>query len=170
MLVIGLGVVAAVIAGAAAKVALSFLLGSAALHVEIHAVAAYLAVLGNVYGIVVAFMLFVVWQQFTEVQTGLEREAAALEDLCRVVTFFSDREPATRVRLAARHYIRSTAHDEAARLAEGQPSAAAQQSFAALAQAVRGVEVTGAKDAVVYEELLRALSRVMQARDARLSI
>jgi len=165
-----LGVLAAVVAGAVAKAALSAVLSPAALHVEIHAVAAYLAVLGNVYGIIVAFMLFVVWQQFTEVQTGLEREAAALEDLCRVATFFSEHEPATRVRLAARRYIRDTTGDEPGRLAEGRPSAAAQQSFAALEQAVRGVDVTGSKDAVVYEELLRASSRVMAARDARLSI
>ena len=152
------------------KLALSSVLAPESLHVEVHAVGAYLAVIGALYGIVVAFLMFVVWEQFNRVQTGIGKEAAALDDLCRVAAFLSARESAGRIRQAAVRYAKGTASDEPAHLARGEESAVARERFTALGQAVRGAEVTTGKDDVVYGELLRALARVTEARDDRLII
>jgi len=163
-------VIVAMAAAVGLKLALAALMPLEALHVEVHAVGAYLAVIGALYGIIVAFLMFVVWEQFNRVQTGIAKEAAALEDLCRVAAFLSARDSGSRIRLAVRRYIKSTTGDEVARLARGEESAVAREQFAALAQAVRGAEVTTGKDDVVFDELLRAFARVMEARDDRLTI
>jgi hypothetical protein len=44
------------------------------------------------------------------------------------------------------------------------------EDFGALCEAVRGAEVTGEKDGLVYAELLRTLSRTIDARDERLGM
>jgi hypothetical protein len=54
---------------------------------------------------------------------------SALEDLCRIAAFLSDRDSAVRVRSAARHYMKVTVADEPGRLAAGVPSAAAYDAF-----------------------------------------
>lgn len=59
------------VAAGALKLLLASMLPPEVLRVEVHGVAAYLAVLGGVYGIIVAFLLFVVWDQFNRVQMGL---------------------------------------------------------------------------------------------------
>ncbi len=110
------------------------------------------------------------WEQFNRVQTGLGKEAAALEDLCRVATFLSSHEAASRIRQAVARYVKSTTSDEPQRLARGEESAVARERFAAIAQAVRGADVTTGKDDVVYGELLRALALVTETRDDRLTI
>jgi hypothetical protein len=140
------------------------------LAVDIHGVAAYLTVIGSLYGIIVAFLMFVVWEQFNHVQIGLDKEASALEDLCRVAEFLSERDSANRIRFTLRHYVQDTVSDEPQRLAMTEPSVVAQERFAALAQAVRSVAITTEKDAVVFDELLRAPARVIGAREERLTV
>ena len=163
-------VAAAMAVAGALRLFLSSVLPLETLHVEVHGVAAYLTVVGGLYGIIVAFLLFVVWEQFNHVQMGLEKEASALEDLCRVAGSLAERDSGNRIRLALRRYVKVTESDEPQRLAARQASAIACESFAALKQAVRGAEVPTQKDRVVYDELLRALARVMEARDERLTV
>ncbi len=163
-------VIVAMAAAVGLRLALASVTPLEALHVEVHAVGAYLAVIGALYGIIVAFLMFVVWEQFNRVQTGLGKEAAALEDLCRVATILSARDAGSRIRLAVRRYIKSTTGDEATRLARGEESAVAREQFAALSQAVRGADVTTGKDDVVFAELLRGLARVTEVRDDRLTV
>ncbi len=137
---------------------------------EIHGVASYLEVLGALYSIVVAFIIFVVWEQYNRVQIGIAQEAAALEDLCRTASFLSDRSGTMQVRHSVKRYLESSASDEHRGLADGKESAHAQERFAAVCQQVRGAPVASEKDAILYEELLRNLTRASDVRDERLSV
>jgi len=141
-----------------------------AVYSDVHGVAAYLGVLGGLYSIVVAFLIYVVWEQFNRVQIGLGQEASALEDLCRVATFLTERNDVRSVQAAVRQYMEATAGDEAPRLAVGITSALAEERFDAMCQVVRSIDVDGPKDQVISGELLRALTRVNDARDGRLSV
>jgi hypothetical protein len=152
------------------RISINTLFPAETLQAEIHGIGAYVGVLGALYSIIVAFMIYVVWDQFNRVQTGVAQEASALEDLCRAAGFLSDRHTVSIVRATTRRYIESTSGDETRRLAQGQFSTLAEEQFDALCQVVRGVEVKTEKDEAVYSELLRALSRVSDARDERLSV
>lgn len=151
----------------------SFLLsfGSAmAPHSDVHGIGTYLEVLGGLYSIVVAFVIYVVWDQFSRVQIGLAQEASAIEDLYRVATFLSDDKAVWPIRAAARQYLDSTAGDEPRNLAKGQTSRLAEEQFDAMCRTVRGVEIKTNKDEAVFAELLHAMARVSDARDARLGV
>lgn len=143
---------------------------TATLHEDVHGVGYALGVVGALYSIIVAFVIYVVWDQFNRVQAGVSHEASALEDLCRVAGLLSDRDATSRIRAAVRQYIKGTSGDEPQRLAQGQVSAIAEEQFSGLCHAVRGADVKTEKDGVIYRELLNALMRVMEARDARLSV
>ncbi len=163
-------VVGAMVAAVALKVGFSAVVPPGALHVDVHGVAAYLGVLGGLYGIIMAFLMFVVWEQFNRVQMGLAREASGLENLCGVAACLSEPGSIKRIRLQAKQYVKSTAGDEPQRLARRETSAIAQEHFGALCQAVGGAEVKTERDRAVFDELLRALSRVIEARDERLGV
>jgi hypothetical protein len=139
-------------------------------YADVHGVAAYLGVIGGLYSIVVAFLIYVVWEQFNRVQVGMGTEASALEDLIRIAAFLSERNNVLSVQGAVRQYMEATAGDEAPRLAMGNTSELAEERFDSMCQAVRGIEVNDPKDQVIYGELLRALTRVNDARDDRLSV
>lgn len=163
-------VVASMVAAVALKVSFSAVLPPEALHVDVHGVAAYVGVVGGLYGIIMAFLMFVVWDQFNRVQMGLAKEASALENLCGVTGCLSEPGSVKRIRLQAKQYIKSTAGDEPQRLAVREHSVIAQEHFGALCQAVGGAEVKTERDRLVFDELLRALSRAFEARDERLGV
>ncbi len=159
----------AMLLAVAARAAIAPFISMEELHADIHGAASFLEVLGGIYSIVIAFVIYVVWDQFNRVQTGVAQEAAAIEDLCRVGGSISSRGAVTTVRGAARLYLESTAGDEPRRLAANEPSALADEHFGALCNAVRSADVVTEKDAVVFEEMLRCLARVSDRRDERLS-
>ena len=163
-------VVGSMAAAVALKVGFSAVAPPEALHLDVHGVAAYLDVLGGLYGIIMAFLMFVVWEQFNRVQMGLAKEASALENFCGVAGCFSEPGSIKRIRLQVKQYIKSTAGDEPQRLAKRENSGIAQEHFGALCQAVGGAEVKTERDRTVFDELLRALSRVTEARDERLGV
>jgi hypothetical protein len=157
-------------AAAALKGASLLFLSPATLYHDVHGVGSYVEVLGGLYSIVVAFLIYVVWDQFNRVQMGISQEASALEDLNRVSAFLSDRGAAASIRGAIRRYMESTGGDEPRRLAQGQLSSLAEEHFQALSHAVRAVEIKTTKDGPVYGEMLRGLTRVSDARDERLGV
>lgn len=163
-------VISAMLVAALLKGVIHVVFSSATLHEEVHGIGYALGVMGALYSIIVAFVIYMVWDQFNRVQAGVAHEASALEDLCRVAEFLSDRDATGRIRVAVRQYIKSTSGDEPHRLAQGQVSAIAEEHFSGLCHGVRGANVKTEKDGVVYRELLNALMRVREARDARLSV
>ena len=159
-----------VVVAVIANLVLRALFSVEALHVDVHGVGAYVGVIGGLYSIVMAFLIYVVWDQYNRVQMGVGQEAAALEDLSRISTFLSERGNTRRIRSAVRQYMESTAGDEPRRLAAGEMSALAEEHFDTLCQAVRSAEVVTPKDQAIYEELPGALTRTSDARDARLAV
>src|SRR2546428_12166091 len=65
--------IVAMAAAVGLRLALASVMPLEALHVEVHAVGAYLAVIGALYGIIVAFLMFVVWEQFNASRRGSAR-------------------------------------------------------------------------------------------------
>jgi hypothetical protein len=156
--------------GACAKLLLSAIVPAAVLHEDVHGMGFALEVIGALYGIIVAFTIFVVWDQFNKVQTGVFDEASALEDLCRVGRFLSDDQSDDALRAAVAAYIAAATLDEKERLASGATCETADRCFAAVCDAVRGVRIRTENDTLVCGEMLRALERVSDARDARLAV
>src|SRR5689334_13259314 len=51
----------------------------------------YLQTLGTIYAVLLAFVVFVVWQQHNEARDAVEREANELADLHRIVQVFASK-------------------------------------------------------------------------------
>lgn len=162
--------VSAFVIGAGVKYAIYHSIPAETLTRDIHGVAAYLAVLGAIYSIIMAFVLFVVWEQFNDVQKGIAHEAAALEDICRIGGFFSDRNIFTRIREEVRQYLNVTTTEERRCLSNSRLCATAEERFAAICKSVRDIELQTDKDRLFYDQLLNALERSSDARDERLSV
>src|SRR6185312_9885527 len=68
------------------------------------AVGNYLQTVGGIYAVLLAFIVYVVWGQFNDARTYIEREATALVDLHRTA---SGLPKTTRIEIqqALRHYV-----------------------------------------------------------------
>ncbi len=160
---------AMVLAGGA-KAFVDFYISPEILHAEIHGVAAYLDVLGALYGIVLAFIIFVVWDQFNKVQIGVNQEASGWEDFSCSIVLLTDREAVHSIKNALNQYLSDTVSDEPTKLEKLEPSTVSNESFHKLVQTVRGMKLNNPKDLALYKEILRSLERITGIRDSRLSI
>src|SRR5258708_25607588 len=138
---VGVRVIAAMLAAIVLKTVVNLGFSPAVLKEEIHGIASYVELIGGIYSIVIAFLIYVVWEQFNRVQVGLSREAAAMEDLCRVAGVMSVRGAVSEIRSTARQYIDAAVGDEHRHLAKGELSRLVEDKFAALCSSIRGAEV-----------------------------
>lgn len=67
----------------------------------------FLQTFGGMYGVIIAFIIYVVWQQHNETQVTVEREAVALGELFRLLSWFPSWPERDQVRESLVRYARS---------------------------------------------------------------
>ena len=81
----------------------------------------FFLMIGTLYAVLIAFAIFVVWTQFQDAGTNLEREVNAVGDLSRMSAGLPEPEH-SKVRSALLEYIHAVLEDEFPAMAEGRDS------------------------------------------------
>ena len=113
----------------------------------------FIAVLGVVYAVMLAFAVIAVWEDLDEARDTTEREANSVGDLYRVAEGLPDtiRIPVQEQAVA---YARSVAFDEWPLLHRGVESANSRAAIEALWTLIRRFEPTGPREEALYSKLL----------------
>ena len=130
----------------------------------------YLQTLGTIYAVLLAFVVFVVWTQFTETRSNLEREANALADLVRSAGGLCAPLP-ERITLAGRRYADLLLGMEWKALATDDPAPleAGWSLVDELWDMLRGCEPKSETERVYYAEVLARYNELSDARTARIA-
>ena len=135
---------------------------------EHNEVAGYIyTVIGAVYGVLLAFVVLVVWQQHIDAQADAAREAGLLADVYRDADVLPD-SIASQLRTGIETYARSVAQEEWPVLAAGHASPEARARLHAVWALVRGYAPQTAGEIAWYNEMLDRLSNAGDAREQRL--
>jgi hypothetical protein len=130
---------------------------------EAAATAILIPLIGEIYAVLLAFMIFVIWTQFTEVENCVLRESNSLNELLRYTAFLADDHRAA-IRRAVSSYVRLVLDQEWTELGNGRKDRQTDEAFSKLVHAV----VTAApKDD--HSHLLEALRTVSRNRDERVA-
>ena len=133
-----------------------------------HEVAGFLfGVVGMLYAVLLAFVVFVVWNEFEEAKVTVVREANELGDLFRLAQGFPAplRHPA---RQAARDYARIVEGEEWAAMARGETSPRAGEAMDALWRIYGTAEPRTPRENALYAESLTRLGDLSDSRRLRL--
>ncbi len=135
------------------------------LHANNEVAGNYLQTLGTIYAVLLAFVVFVVWQQHNDARSAVEKEANELSDMYRI----SRALPGTqRVQGCIQAYGRIVVDEEWTDMARGSGSKKAEQALEGIWQALQGVEAHSARDEALYAEALARFNDLSDARSARL--
>jgi hypothetical protein len=127
----------------------------------------FLSVLGIVYGILLAFVVVVVWQRFETARDMVEKEGNAVASLFHEARALS--EPgASRVAEAVRSYVNAVVNDEWPAMAGGQRSSQATKMTDELWDAVTGIEPRDDRENAILGASLQNLNELTDARRFRL--
>ncbi|MFN8635327.1 MAG: DUF4239 domain-containing protein [Chloroflexota bacterium] len=127
----------------------------------------FIAVLGVVYGVLLAFAVIVVWEDYEDARAIAEREANAVADVHRLADVLT--EPSRQqIQTESLAYARVVINEEWPMLEEGRESVTALRQLEALWVAVRAYEPKGSREETIYGKLLDELQIVNDERRMRL--
>jgi hypothetical protein len=127
----------------------------------------YLQTLGTVYAVLLAFVVFVVWNQYNEARNHVEAEANEIADLYRTVHGLPD-PCRSRIRARLRDYVRAVVDREWSVMARGRSSARAAALLEKLWHALECVEPASNREQSLYDAALARFNDLSDSRTHRL--
>jgi hypothetical protein len=158
------------VAAAAALYAALWLLGFQKLFLnDAEGLAALLQIIGTLYSVVYAFATYVIWGQFTSVESEIRKESGALKDLLLFSNRLKEtaREPMLR---AVKIYARAVVETEWSALSRNEKTEKTDRLFYEIISSVTNVKPEDDRERIVYERLLDIANQASAHRDERLSL
>jgi hypothetical protein len=124
--------------------------------------------IGNIYAVMFAFVIFVIWGQFTDVENFIMRECNSLRDLMRFGEYLSPEADRT-IRRAVEDYVHRALKSEWEALGERRRDKQAERAFAELVdEVVEFVPATPSQEAM-HARLIEIARRTGEHRDDRIA-
>lgn len=124
--------------------------------------------IGGIYAVLLAFTIFVIWGQFTEVDNCVIRECNSLGDMLRFSKFLHDNDAAN-IRRAVKIYTRHVLDHEWDALGDGHPDKRAEELFVQVIHAVVEIEPRDEAQQSIRVRLLDMAQKTSERRDERVA-
>lgn len=126
-----------------------------------------LGVIGTVYTLVAAFVIFGVWSQFNELASLITKESRLLVALWDVIDYFNDRELDKRIKTALISYIDETVNRELAKMAKGERINTYSKEFIGIREAIDKIRFDDARDNTIFPVVVELYRDLLDVRDQR---
>ena len=141
--------------------------GFIGLQAEVGSVGAFVTAIGTLYSVLAGFTVISVWEQFTDTDRAVKREARGLAELWRYVGYVEDAAGVTLARSAIERYRDEVVGKEWPAMVAGTTAVAAEEEYFEMADAVNAIKVITARDVPAWAEAVRTLGEVSDARGER---
>ena len=132
-------------------------------------VGALLQIIGTLYSVVYAFAIYVIWGQFTAVESEIQKESGALKDLL----VFSQRLKETMresIVRAVKTYARAVVESEWSELSAGEDTGKTDKLFSGVISSVTEMKPGDDAERILYQRLLGIANQASSHRDERLAL
>jgi hypothetical protein len=127
-----------------------------------------ITLIGGIYAVMFAFVIFVIWGQFTEVENATLRECSSLNELLRFNQYLNP-DANRAIRRAAGEYAQRVANSEWHSLGEGRKDPSAEKAFAVLMSTVIRTQAASPAEETLLERLTEITRRISERRDERIA-
>lgn len=135
---------------------------------EVEGLNTVILLVGGIYSVMYAFVIFVVWGQFAEVENFVMRECNALNDLVRFSWLLSA-DAGRAIRRGVTDYAQRVHKSEWKALADRRRDRQTEKAFAELMSEVVGVKAETPQQEAVYHRLVDIVRRAGEHRDERVT-
>lgn len=128
-----------------------------------------LTIVGAIYAVVFAFVIFVIWGQFTDVEKSTARECGSLNELLRLGQYLNpDANRALRHRVF--EYAKRVANSEWHSLSERRKDQPAEKAFGDLIAAIFQIEMVNPSEEAIIAALIGISRKAGEQRDERVAL
>jgi hypothetical protein len=160
-----LSLAASLVVGVAGLFLVRWLVSAAWLHANNEVAGNYLQTIGTIYAVLLAFVIFVVWQQHNDTRCAVENEANELSDLYRTLRALPGTQ---RVQEYIQEYSHVVAGEEWSAMAAGGISPRAEEILDTIWESLQGVEATSPRHQALHSEALARFNDLSDGRSHRL--
>lgn len=136
-----------------------------------------LTTVGAIYGVFLAFLTVIVWQNYDDAASNAAREASVALALYRNVDLYPDQEQARKVTDSLSAYVRSVITDIFPAMARMTRSPVTEQAMGQLWAEIRTISPRNLQEQMIFQEILQSnnklatlrVERLMQANTPKLS-
>jgi len=124
--------------------------------------------IGSIYAVIFAFVIFVIWGQFTDVENFMMRECNSLNELLRFSAFVNA-DARSRIRRAVAAYVLKVVRSEWPALGERHRDKSTEKTFSELVDSVLRIEPVTPAESVMFQRLIDIAKEAGEHRDERLT-
>jgi hypothetical protein len=124
--------------------------------------------IGSIYAVIFAFVIFVIWGQFTEVENYMMRECKSLNELLRFSDFLNP-DAGRAIRRAVSDYVQRVMKAEWTALGERRRDKSTEQAFFEVLDSVLRTVPATAEEGVVHQRLIDIAREAGEHRDERMT-
>jgi len=135
---------------------------------EVEGLNTLILLLGNIYAVMFAFVIFVIWGQFTDVENYIMRECNSLEDLLRFAPYLSP-DADHDIRASVAEYVRLVLKAEWVALGDRRRDKQTEKSFGDLVDIVVQIVPATPAQASIHARLIDIARKTAEHRDERLT-
>jgi hypothetical protein len=135
---------------------------------EVEGLNVLILLIGNIYAVLLAFAIFVIWGQFTEVENCVIRECDSLGDLLRFSGYLNADARAA-IRRAMANYTHQVLKYEWQALGTGQKDEPAEKYFSHLLNTVVEMVPKSEAEQFIYTRLFDMAQKASECRDERVA-
>lgn len=135
---------------------------------DVEGINSLISLIGSIYAVVFAFVIFVIWGQFTGVEEAMLRECSLLNELLRFSQYLNP-DAYRAIRRAVSEYAQRVADSEWRSLGERRKDQLTEKSFAALIGAVVRTSAGMPAEEVAHQRLIDVARKLAGQRDERIA-
>jgi hypothetical protein len=135
---------------------------------DVEGIGSLISLVGGIYAVVFAFVIFVIWGQFTGVEDATVRECSLLNDVLRFAQFL-DQDANRTIRRAVSDYARRVAGSEWHALGEGREDQGSERAFSLVATVVMRVVPANPAEQSAHQRLMDIMRKLAAQRDERIA-
>jgi hypothetical protein len=162
---LSLGLIASMLVAVIGLFLVRCLAPAAWLHANNEVAGNYLQTVGTIYAVLLAFVVFVVWQQHNDTRSAVESEANELSDFYRTIRALPGTQP---IGDSIQEYGKVVADKEWMDMARGRWSREAERALEGIWHALQSIEPRTSREEALYAEALARFNDLSDARSRRL--
>jgi hypothetical protein len=136
---------------------------------DVGGLSAFLSVFGTLYGILAAFVVFEVWNQYNHTSELIDKEAQGLERLYRLALYFRDPKLTADMKAAIHAYASIIINGKFRKLGAGKRNKEHGIAFRKVAELIRNIEFNDEHDSIVFDQILEHYGNLGQIRTERMN-
>lgn len=136
---------------------------------DVGGLSAFVTVFGTLYGIMAAFVVFEVWNQYNTTSQLIDKEAQSLERLFRLTLYFRDSKLTEKMKAVIKTYADLVIAGKFQTLGSGLRNTETGKVFRKISEVIQGIKFDDDHDSVIFNHMIDHYGQLGQIRTERIN-